>query len=180
MKKWMILLLALLLMPVMALADGPVLLVELGEEAQMVENVEFEDGEFIQTYQLGNGVTVQLLRYMDFEMSMDELIASDWPDNCGVKMEEMTEISGYPASHAHIWQTLDESGYPVKAQEDESPEQEQQMMEIDLVMVTVGNATLIYQDSYMAGQRGDATVPIIDSLQVHTGEEVLDETVEVG
>lgn len=176
MKKWMVMLFALLLLPALALAEGPVLLVELGEDAQMVENVAFEDGEFIQTYQLPDGVTVQLLRYMDFSMTMDELIASDWPDNCRVEMQEMTEKFGYPASCAHIWQTLDESGYPVRAEAG----QEQMMMEIDLIMVSVGDATLIYQDSYIAGQRGDATLPIIDSLQVLTGEAAEEETAEVG
>lgn len=176
MKKWLTMFFALLLLPALALAEGPVLLVELGEEAQMVENVEFEDGEFIQTYQLADGVTVQLLRYMDFEMTMDELIASDWPVSCRVETQDMTQKLGYPAAHAHIWQTLDESGYPVKAKD----EQEQTMMEIDLVMVTVGNATLIYQDSYIAGARGDMTLPLLDSLQVLTGEEAAKETAEVG
>ena len=36
---------AALLLPALALADGPVLLVELPEDAVMVENVTFEDGD---------------------------------------------------------------------------------------------------------------------------------------
>ncbi|MFR5787057.1 MAG: hypothetical protein ACLUHE_08055 [Christensenellales bacterium] len=43
--------------------DAPVLLVQLPEDAQMVENVAFDDGDFIQTYQLSGGAYVQLLRY---------------------------------------------------------------------------------------------------------------------
>lgn len=56
-----------------------VLLVQLPEDAQMIENVEFEDGDFIQTYQLSGGAHVQLLRYAGFDMTLDELVQSDWP-----------------------------------------------------------------------------------------------------
>ena len=179
MKKLCAVLLALMLLPALALADGAVLMVELPDDAQMIENIEFEDGEFIQTYQLANGVSVQLLRYVGFEMSLEELIASDWPENCGVQMGELTEISGYPASHAYIWQIVDSNGYPVAPTGPELSEG-QQMMEIDLIMVTVGNETLIYQDAYISGQRGDGVLPIIDSLKVLPGEAVGDSTAEVG
>lgn len=56
MKKLMIGLTALMLMLsglVCAWAEeAPVLLVQLPEDAQMVENVAFDDGDFVQTYQL--------------------------------------------------------------------------------------------------------------------------------
>ena len=42
--------------------NAPVMLVKLPEDAQMVENVAFDDGDFIQTYQLSGGAYVQLLR----------------------------------------------------------------------------------------------------------------------
>ena len=71
MKKWMIGLTALMLMLsglVCAWAEeAPVLLVQLPEDAQMVENVAFDDGDFVQTYQLNGGAYVQLLRYGDME-----------------------------------------------------------------------------------------------------------------
>lgn len=166
MKKLFAMLLALAMMlPVCALADA-VLLLNLPEEAQMVESVAFDDGEFIQTYQLPDGVSVQLLRYVDFPMSLEELIAGDWPVNCRVEyVDDLTEISGYPARYAHIWQVLDQSGYPIGS-EGSQLKDGQQMLEIDLIVVTVGNETLIYQDSYLSGQRGDTVLPIIDSLQV--------------
>lgn len=58
-KIWIIGLLTLaLLLAGAAFADqedAPVLLVQLPEDAQMVENVAFDDGDFIQTYQLSGG-----------------------------------------------------------------------------------------------------------------------------
>jgi len=164
--KMVFFMLAMLMLPVFALADAPVLLAQLPESAQMVENVEFEGGDFVQTYRLEDGATVQLLRYTGFAMTMDELISSDWPVNSGVEMQAMTEISGYPAQHAHILQAYDESGYPVKA--DGGPGG---VMAIDLVLVNVDDTTLILQciDKGGAGT-GDAVKTLLDSLQVLGGE----------
>ena len=50
--------LLLMLVPALALAGDEVMLVELPQSAQMVENVSFEDGDFIQSYQLEDGCTV--------------------------------------------------------------------------------------------------------------------------
>lgn len=158
--------LLLFVLPALALADAPVLLMDLPESAQMVENVEFEGGDFIQTYQLEGGVTVQLLRYAGFAMTMDELIASDWPVNCGVEMQAMTEISGIPAQHARILQAYDESGYPVKA--DGGPGG---VMAIDLVLVNVDGTTLIVQSIDKGGEGTDIAVKaMIESLQVQGAE----------
>ena len=57
MKKGAALLL-LLLLPVIALAEGPVLTTSLPENVQLIENVEFEDGDFIRTYRMEDGATV--------------------------------------------------------------------------------------------------------------------------
>ena len=158
--------LLLFVLPSLALADAPVLLAQRPESAQMVENVEFEGGDFIQTYQLEDGATVQLLRYTGFAMTMDELIASDWPVNSGVEMQAMTEISGFPAQHAHILQAYDESGYPVKA--DGGPGG---VMAIDLVLVNVDDTTLILQCIDKGGVgTGDAFKALLNSLQVLGGE----------
>ena len=63
MKKMLIGLLTLALLLVGAAFadenDAPVLLVQLPEDAQMVENVAFDDGDFIQTYQLSGGASAQ-------------------------------------------------------------------------------------------------------------------------
>lgn len=154
--------LLLFALPVLALADTPVLLVDLPESAQMVESIEFENGDFIQTYQLEGGVTVQLLRYTGFAMTMDELIASDWPVNSGVEMQVLTEVSGYPAQHVHILQGYDEEGYPVRADGSAGG-----VMAIDLVLVTVEDTTLIYQSIEKGEQgAGDAVKTMIQSLKV--------------
>ena len=167
--KRVMLLLVLLMLPVLALADAPVLLVQLPESAQMVENVEFEGGDFIQTYQLEGGVTVQLLRYSGFEMGIEELIASDWPLCVRCELSDMTDALGYPAQKAHIWQLVDEGGYPIRADSAQGKDGER-MMEIELVLVHVDGTTLIYQDMYLSGQRGDSTLPIIESLKVEGAE----------
>ena len=81
-KIWIIGLLTLaLLLAGAAFADqedASVLLVQLPEDAQMVENVAFDDGDFIQTYQLSGGAYVQLLRYMQSDVTIDGLVAGDW------------------------------------------------------------------------------------------------------
>lgn len=162
MMKTALLALMLLALPTLSLADAPVLLVDLPESAQMMENVEFDNGDFIQTYQLDGGATVQLLRYSGFAMTVDELIASDWPVNAGVEMQEMMEISGYPAQYAHILQAYDENGYPVKAGGGPGG-----VMAVDLVLVNVDGTTLIYQSVDKGGEGTDIAVKaMIESLQV--------------
>ena len=164
--KAALLLLALVLLPVLALADAPVMLVNLPESAQMVENVEFENGDFIQTYQLENGITVQLLRYEGFEMVIDELIASDWPVNCGVSLLEMDAISGVPAKRAHILQAFDEGGYPVKEASATGS-----VMAIDLIVAHANDTTLIFQCMGPAGAAAETAARLMESLSIQGGEE---------
>ncbi len=152
-----------LMLPVLALAEGPVLLIELPEGAQMTESVEFEDGDFIQSYQIGDA-QAQLLRYAGFDMTLDDLVASDWAENCGVEPLSLTEVSGYPAQGARIMQAIDESGYPVAGK----PTEGQRMMEIRLVLIQVGDCALIYQDMRMADE--EAELPSLDSLKVQAEE----------
>ena len=59
--------------------NAPVMLVKLPEDAQMVENVAFDDGDFVQTYQLSGGAYVQLLRYAQGDVTLDGIVAGDWP-----------------------------------------------------------------------------------------------------
>lgn len=163
---WAFVVLLAMMIPVLALADGPVLLVELPEEAQMTENVEFEDGDFIQSYQLG-GAQIQLLRYADFDMTLDELVNSDWAENCGVEPLELTEISGYPAQGVRVYQAIDASGYPVGASR-ETLSEGQKLMEVRLVLVYVGDCALIYQDMCMTGAQSE--LPPLETLRVQGGE----------
>ena len=96
MKKWMAMLLTIvLLLPAMALAQGAVLLVELEQDAQLVENVAFDDGDFIKTYQLSGGAQVQLLRYASFDMTLGDLFASEWLGATDVRELGVSEIGGY-------------------------------------------------------------------------------------
>ena len=96
MKKIMIGLTALMLMLsglVCAWAEeAPVLLVQLPEDAQMVENVAFDDGDFVQTYQLNGGAYVQLLRYGDMSMSISDLVAGDWAGATSVQDMELKSL----------------------------------------------------------------------------------------
>lgn len=143
----------------------------------MVENVEFEDGDFIQTYQVGGGVQVQLLRYMGMAMSFDELIASDWPVALSVQPMELTQVSGFPAQGVRIFQVLDASGYPVRAEGSELKDG-QQMLEIELVMIHADGAVLICQSSRALG--ADGALPDTTAMQVLPGDAAVNEEAEVG
>jgi len=95
MKRFFAALVLMLALP--ALAAASVLMVELPEDAQMVENVAFDDGDFIQTYQLSGGASVQLVRYASFEMTLGELFASEWVGATDVRELGVSEIGGCPA-----------------------------------------------------------------------------------
>ena len=73
--------------------DAPVLLVQLPEDAQMVENVAFDDGDFIQTYQLSGGAYVQLLRYMQSDVTIDGLVAGG-DERAGAGFENRRRLRG--------------------------------------------------------------------------------------
>ena len=64
------------------LPNGPAgscaILVDLPEDAVMVERVSFEDGDFIQTFQLPDGVTVQILRYATLDMTLEDMAEGEW------------------------------------------------------------------------------------------------------
>jgi len=64
------------------LPEGPqsscAILVELPEASVMVESVSFEDGDYIQTFQLPDGVIVQILRYASFDMTLEDLAEGEW------------------------------------------------------------------------------------------------------
>ena len=100
-KIWIIGLLTLaLLLAGAAFADqedAPVLLVQLPEDAQMVENVAFDDGDFVQTYQLSGGAYVQLLRYMQSDVTIDGLVAGDWPGATNVQALDLKNVGGCAA-----------------------------------------------------------------------------------
>ncbi|MBQ2991511.1 MAG: hypothetical protein IJD60_09540 [Clostridia bacterium] len=101
MKKVCLCILALMLLPVCALGDGPVLLMEMPEDVQMVEDVAFDDGDFIQTYQLG-GTSVHLLRYTAFDMTLEELVQSEWTDARDISALALSSVGSCTASGVRL------------------------------------------------------------------------------
>ena len=127
MKKGAALLL-LLLLPVMALAEGPVLTTSLPENAQLIENVEFEDGDFIRTYQMEDGATVQMLRYSAFDMTLDDLAEGEWTGYTAREELELKAMDGYPAEGVHLMTGDAENG-----------------LDVYIVLVRAQEQTLIFQ-----------------------------------
>lgn len=158
-------LLLMLLLPAMAFAQGSVLLIELPQDAQMVENVEFDDGDFIQTYQLEGGVNVQLLRYASFDMTLGDLIASEWVGCTDVRQLEITEVGGCPAEGLRF----------AYQEEGQAP------LDVTLVVVDAGE-TLVFEAVYPASMDAakiDAGLQaMIGSMDVMAGEAA--ETADVG
>lgn len=169
MKKVFAALLALmLLMPALAFAQGEVLLVELEPDAQLVENVAFEDGDFIQTYQLSGGAHVQLLRYASFDMNLGDLIASEWVGATDVRVLELSEISGYPAQGLRF--AYQEEG--------------QEALEVTLVVVNAGETLVfsaVYPKDLGTAQIDAAVEAMVSSMSVSAeGAAAADTTAEVG
>lgn len=168
MKKVFAVLLVLMLLAGAALAEGHVLLVELDEGAQMVENVAFDDGDFIQTYQLNGGAQVQLVRYASFDMTLGDLIASEWVGATDMRVLDVSEIGGCPAQGLRF----------LYAEEDRDA------LDVTLVVVQA-DETLVFSAVYpqaMGASEIDASVEaMIASMDVGMqGEEIVDPTAEVG
>jgi len=169
MKKWMVSLLALLLMlPALALAQNAVLLVELEQDAQMIENIAFEDGDFIQTYQLSGGANVQLLRYASFDMTLGDLIASEWVGATDVRELGVSEISGYPAQGLRF--AYQEEG--------------QEALDVTLIVVQADETlvfTAVYPQALGTAQIDAQVQAMLSSMSVSVdGAEAVDSTAEVG
>ena len=169
MKRILVALLLLALMlPAIACAQGNVLLVELEQDAQMVENVAFEDGDFIQTYQLSGGAHVQLLRYASFDMNLGDLIASEWVGATDVRVLSVSEIGGHPAQ-----------GLRFAYQEDG-----QEALDVTLVVVDAGETlvfTAVYPQAMGAEQIDAAVEAVLGSMSVSAeGAQAIDSTAEVG
>ena len=166
MKRIWACLLALLVLPALALSEGPVLMLELPQDAQMVENVEFDDGDFIQTYQLSGGARVQLLRYGAFDMTLDELVASEWVGCTNAQDLSLGSVGGYPAS-----------GLRLHDQEDG-----QDALDVTVGLVHAEGATLVFEAVFPQAL-GDAQIRalvdgMIDSMDVQGG--AAESSAEVG
>lgn len=169
MKKRMIVLLALLMMmPAMALGQNAALLVELEQDAQMIENIAFEDGDFIQTYQLSGGASVQLLRYASFDMTLGDLFASEWVGATDVRELGVSEISGYPAQGLRF------------AYQEEGKE----ALDVTLAVIDAGETlvfTAVYPQALGTAQIDAQIEAMLSSMSVSIeGAESVDATAEVG
>lgn len=131
-KLFLALIAALLLIPALCLAeDGPVLLVELPDGAQTVEDLRFDDGDFIQTYQLADGARVQLLRYGAFDMTLADLMDGEWAGHGEASAVLPEQLAGLNAEGARfVWA------------------QDGQSVDVTIVLVRAGGQTLIFQAVY--------------------------------
>ncbi|MBR5302990.1 MAG: hypothetical protein IKU38_09155 [Clostridia bacterium] len=167
MKKFVAIWIALMLMiPVMAFAENAVLLVELAPDAQMIENIAFEDGDFIQTYQLAGEAQVQLLRYASFDMTLGDLFASEWLGATDVRELGMSEIGGYPAQGLRF--AYQEEG--------------QQALDVTLVVVDAGE-TLVFTAVYpqaLGAELIDAQLQAMLASMTVSADDTADMTAEVG
>jgi len=168
MKKWMTVLLMLVLLPVLAMAEGSVLMVELPHDAQMVENIAFDDGDFIQTYQLSGGASVQLVRYASFEMTLGDLIASEWIGATDVRELGVSEVSGCPVQGLRF--AYQEEG--------------QEALDVTLAVVDAGETlvfTAVYPQALGTAQIDAAVQAMLSSMSVSSeGAVAADATAEVG
>ena len=167
MKKCFAVLLWLVLMvPVLAFGENAVLLVELEQGAQMVENVAFEDGEFIKTYQLSGGASVQLLRYASFDMTLGDLFASEWIGATDVRELGVSEIGGCAAQGLRF-------AYAQEGQE---------ALDVTLIVIDAGETlvfTAVYPQALGAAQIDAKVQAMLDSMSVST-DDTVNNTAEVG
>ena len=169
MKRMLAALLALmLLMPAMALGQNAVLLVDLEQDAQMIENIAFEDGDFIQTYQLSGGASVQLVRYASFDMTLGDLFASEWVGATDVRELGVSEISGYPAQGLRF-------AYQ---------EEWQEALDVTLAVIDAGETlvfTAVYPQALGTAQIDAQIEAMLSSMSVSIeGAESIDAMAEVG
>ena len=169
MKRLFAAMLVLMLMiPMLAAAENAVLLVELEQNAQMVGNIAFEDGDFIQTYQLAGGAQVQLLRYASFDMTLGDLFASEWVGATDVRELGVSEISGCPAQGLRF--AYQEEG--------------QQALDVTLIVVDAGETlvfTAVYPQATGAEQIDAQLQAMLASMTVSTDDaQTVDTTAEVG
>ena len=142
--------------------DAPVLLVQLPEDAQMVENVAFDDGDFIQTYQLSGGAYVQLLRYMQSDVTIDGLVAGDWPGATDIQSMSLETVGGCAAKGLML---------SVEPEDEEA-------VRVALVLVSADRCALVYQAVYPQrlgdDQIDDAVQRMVDSMDVLGGSTAKD------
>ena len=175
--------------------NAPVMLVKLPEDAQMVENVAFDDGDFVQTYQLNGGAYVQLLRYGDMSMSIGDLVAGDWAGATGGQgMELFVQLLRYAQGDVTLdgivagdWPGATDiqsmaletvGGYAAKGLMLSVEPEDEEAVRVALVLVSADRCALVYQAVYPQrlgdDQIDDAVQRMVDSMDVLGGSAAKD------
>ena len=134
--------------------NAPVMLVKLPEDAQMVENVAFDDGDFIQTYQLSGGA--------QGDVTLDGIVAGDWPGATDIQSMALETVGGYAAKGLML---------SVEPEDEEA-------VRVALVLVSADRCALVYQAVYPQrlgdDQIDDAVQRMVDSMDVLGGSAAKD------
>ena len=121
-----------------------------------------DDGDFIQTYQLSGGAYVQLLRYMQSDVTIDGLVAGDWPGATNVQALDLKTVGGCAAQGVLM---------NVAPEDDEA-------LRVALVLVSADHCALVYQAVYPqrlgTDQIDDAVQHMVDSMDVLGGASAQD------
>jgi hypothetical protein len=108
---------------------------------------------------------VQLLRYAAFDMSIDELIGSEWTGAQNVTVLPLDSVGGYPASGVQLSCAQEGAG----------------MLDVTLVRVDTGSGVLVFEAAWAQGdaQAAAAVQAMMDSMDVLNVDAVASEA-EVG
>lgn len=126
----------------------PLLFVSMPEDAQIIEDVQFEDGDFIQTYQLGGGAHITLLRNANFDMSLTDLVASEWEGAASVSSLNLEPISGHKTDALRFNYTDADSVSFL----------------VTLISVKSGNDTLIFEAVFPSRDGEEQINAIVDKM----------------
>ena len=134
--------------------------------ALMLTGAAFADQEnapdFIQTYQLSGGAYVQLLRYAQGDVTLDGIVAGDWPGATDIQSMALETVGGYAAKGLML---------SVEPEDEEA-------MRVALVLVSADRCALVYQAVYPQrlgdDQIDDAVQRMVDSMDVLGGSAAKD------
>ncbi len=155
-NKFILVLSLLFIVPTCALADSrPFLLVNLPDDSQMIENVEFDDGDFVQTYQLGGGAHITLLRYGNSDITLTSLVESEWPGAYSSSSVELPNLNEATATKFLV-------------------EEDNSLLHVLLVTAHAGQDVLVleavYPDHLGEEQINDMINTLVSSLSISTSQ----------
>ena len=110
-KRIIPVLLGLLLLLSCAVAEGHHLTVELPTDARKVEDVTFEDGDRIETWQLSGGASIQILEFRG-PASLSDMIGA-WDAPASVADIPVPRVDGRPSQGIRFLSTEGDTDYSV-------------------------------------------------------------------